>query len=97
MKQLKLLFITASVFLASFSTSVVVADDFLMVATSLCEYTKANDRNKIRKKLRRSKMKLRAIYGDIKCNDQTLYKFAVASNADEVVKFYEKKIKHSKL
>jgi len=97
MKQLKLLIITASIFLASFSTPVVVADDFLMVATALCEYTKANDRNKIRKKLRRSKMKLRSIYEDIKCNDKTLYKFAIASNADEVMKFYEKKIKQSKL
>ncbi len=97
MNQLKLVLIIISILSASVFTKPVAADDFLGVATALCEYTKANDRNKIRKKLRRAKMKIRKIYGDIKCNDKTLYNFAVASNADDVVKFYETKIKQAKL
>ena len=97
MKQLKFVLILIAFISVSMTTKLSAADDFVKVATAICEYTKANDRNKIRKKLRRAKMKIRSIYGDIKCNDQTLYNFAVTSNAEDVVKYYETKIKASKL
>ena len=67
--------------------------NFMVLATSLCEYTKANNHNEIRKQIRKSGYKLRKIYDDIKCNGQTLHEFAKANSSEDVVAFYEKKIK----
>jgi hypothetical protein len=87
----------AMILMASFMTSttspVKANGDFLVLATSLCEYTKVDDRNKIRKSLKKAGVKLRRIYDDIKCNDQSLYEFAKANNATEVMSYYEKKVK----
>ena len=85
--------IAATIF-ASFSyTAPTKADDLLVLATSLCEYTKANDRNEIRKRLKKSRIKLRKIYKDIQCNGKSLYEFAEVNNATEVMAYYEKKVK----
>lgn len=78
-------------------TRPVASDEFMVLATALCDYTKANDRTQIRKKLKRAKMKLRKIYSGITCNEKTLHQFAVDNNADDVVKFYETKIKAENL
>ena len=86
--------ITSIVFLLGMTfTSPAKANDFMVLATSLCEYTKANNRNEIRKRVRKSGLKLRKIYDDITCNGQTLHEFATANNATDVVAYYEKKIK----
>lgn len=69
------------------------ANDFLVLATSLCEYTKVNDRNEIRKRLKKAGVKLRRIYDDIRCDGKTLYEFAQANNASDVMAYYEKKAK----
>jgi len=79
------------------TTKPVYSDSFLLLATALCDYTKANDRSKIRKKLRRNKVKIRRVYDGITCNGKTLHQFAVHYKADDVVKFYETKVKASKL
>jgi hypothetical protein len=97
MKSIKVI-----IFLTLFLTPVMVtkpiySDDFLILATALCDYTKANDRSKIRKKLKHFKMKIRKIYEGITCDGKTLHQFAIASNAEDVVKFYETKIKAGKL
>ena len=97
MKPLKVI-----VFLTLFLSPVLVtkpvaADDAMILATALCEYTKANDRSKIRKKLKRFKVKLRKIYKDTTCNGKSLHEFAKENNAEDVVKFYETKIKADKL
>ena len=67
--------------------------DLLVLATSLCEYTKANDRNEIRKRLKKSGIKLRRIYDDIQCDGKSLYEFAQANEASDVMAYYEKKVK----
>ena len=76
-----------------FTAPAKASNDFIILATSLCEYTKANDRSQIRKQIRRSGLKLRKIYDDITCNGQSLHEFAKANNAEDVIAFYEKKIK----
>ena len=96
MKSIKII-----IFLTLFLTPVIAtkptySDDFLLLATALCDLTKINDRSKIRKKLKRAKMKLRKIYEGITCDGKTLHAFAIANNADDVVKFYETKIKEGK-
>ena len=69
------------------------ADDLYVLATSLCEYTKANDRNEIRKRLKKSRVKLRNVYDAIECNGKSLYQFAEANNATDVMAYYKKKVK----
>ncbi|MFT5451353.1 MAG: hypothetical protein ACI9N9_000837 [Enterobacterales bacterium] len=95
-------FIKIIIFLTLFLTPTLVtkpiySDDFLLLATALCDYTKANDRSKIRKKLKRFKQKIRKVYNGISCNGKTLHQFAKDNNADDVVKFYETKVKANKL
>ena len=90
---------TALISIALFSsvtfTTQVKANDFLILATSLCEYTKANDRNEIRKVLKKSRLKIRRIYNDIQCNGMSLYDFAKANDANEVMAYYRKKAMRS--
>ena len=83
---------TAIVGSVSFTTPA-KADDLYVLATSLCEYTKANDRNEIRKRLKKSRVKLRNVYDAIECNGQKLYQFAEANNATDVMAYYKKKVK----
>ena len=39
-------------------------------ATSLCEYTKADDKNRIRKLLSDNKLNVRKIYDSVQCNNE---------------------------
>lgn len=61
-------------------------------ATSMCEYTKADDKNRIRKLLSDNKMNVRKIYDSVKCNNESLIKFAMRSDAYEVGSFYVKQM-----
>ena len=97
MKSIKIILFLSLFLTPLLATKPIHSDDFLILATALCDYTKANDRNKIRKKLKRFKLKLRKVYGGITCDGKTLHKFAIANNADDVVKFYETKVKAGKL
>jgi hypothetical protein len=69
------------------------ANDFLVLATSLCENTKVDNKSGIRKALKKHGVKIRRIYDDIKCNDMSLHAFAKANGAEEVAAWYEKKVK----
>ena len=77
----------------SMTPATIKSNDFLVLATSLCENTKANDRNAIRKALKKAGVKLRRIYTDIRCDGKTLYDFAKEHNAKDVMAYYEKKAK----
>lgn len=61
-------------------------------ATSMCEYTKADDKNRIRKLLSDNKLNVRKIYDSVKCNNESLIKFAMRSDAYEVGSFYVKQM-----
>lgn len=53
----------------------------------VCEYVQANDKSRLRSFLKQNKIKLRKIYSDFKCNDNTLLIFAAKSQALEVGEF----------
>ena len=92
MKKLISTTLISAAIIGSFSfTAPAKADDLYVLATSLCEYTKANDRNEIRKVLKKSRLKIRRIYNDIQCNGMSLYDFAKANDANEVMAYYRKK------
>ena len=59
---------------------------------SLCEYTKADDKNRIRKLLSDNKVNVRKIYDNVQCNKESLIKFAMRSDAYEVGSFYVKQM-----
>lgn len=68
-------------------------DDLVRLATALCDYTKANDRSMLRKKLKDANLNLRRIYGGLLCAKDdvyaggTLLRTAVAHNAGDSMEF----------
>lgn len=82
-----------TVVLALFSSSLLLStsaradDDTDRLLVSICEYTKANDRSNLRKKIKAADLQLRRIYGGIICDGQSLLRLAVASNANEAAEF----------
>lgn len=59
---------------------------------SLCEYTKADDKNRVRKVLSDNKMNVRKIYDAVKCNGDSLIQFAIRNDAYETGSFYVKQM-----
>jgi hypothetical protein len=59
---------------------------------SLCEYTKADDKSRIRKLLSDNKVNVRKIYDAVKCNNDSLIKFAMRSDAYEAGSFFVKQM-----
>lgn len=50
----------------------------------ICEYTAINDKKRLRKFLKASKVKMRSIFNSIECNGQNLLVFSASSNALDV-------------
>jgi len=70
------------------------ADQGIILAKAICEYIIVDDRSRIRKKLKRAKLKLRAIYKDTTCNGMSLLKWAEKHDAEESIKFIKTKVKN---
>ncbi|KKL04760.1 hypothetical protein LCGC14_2612860, partial [marine sediment metagenome] len=80
MIKLSTLLIASAVFSGSvFFSAPVKADDQL--AISICEYIAADDKNRLRDKLKTSRVKIRNIYDAVLCNGNNLLRHAIASNA----------------
>lgn len=82
------------------STSLVVSKsahsaDPLVV--SICNFVAADDKSRLRKKLRNSKVKLRNIYDGIACDGMTLLQFAMKKNSNNVGKYIVKRLPSGKL
>ncbi len=50
----------------------------------ICEYVSINDKKRLRKYLKSSKLKIRTIFDSIQCNGKNVLVFAAASNALDV-------------
>ena len=61
------------------ATPAVVAQEQL--AASMCDYVKADDKNRFRKILSDNRLRLRNIYDGVMCNGTSLIRFAVTNNA----------------
>ena len=68
------------------------ADSIGRLAVSLCDYSKNDDRNSIRKKVKSSGMKLRKIYSGIKCGGDSLLRVAISGNAMNSASYLVKKV-----
>ena len=51
------------------------------LAASMCDYVKADDKNRLRKILSDNRLRLRNIYDGVICDGLPLIRFAVKSNA----------------
>ncbi|MBQ4832892.1 DUF3718 domain-containing protein [Pseudoalteromonas sp. MMG010] len=71
------------------------ADDQL--AVSICEYIASNDKNRLRSKLKSSRIKIRNVYDAIACNGNNLLRHAVASNAVDTGEYIVKNLSKSSL
>jgi len=70
----------ASIVAASFTyVPAVHAEDNLSLR--ICEYVSANDKKRLRKFLKKSKLKIRTVFDKIQCNNKNLLEFAAASQA----------------
>ena len=80
----KVLLLSCLVLSATSFSSVASADD---MAQRICEYVAANDKDRLRSYLKSSKIKIRSIYSDIKCNGQNILVFSGTNSALEVGEF----------
>lgn len=62
------------------------------LAASMCDYIKADDKNRFRKLLSDNRLRLRNIYDGIMCDGHPLVRFAVVSNAAGAGEFIIKQL-----
>jgi hypothetical protein len=67
------------------------------LAASLCDYVAADDKNRIRKKLKETRVKLRNIYDGVSCGGNNLIRHAVINNADKAGTYIVKQISKGEL
>lgn len=76
--------------IAGFYSTQVQAED--QMAASMCDYIKADDKNRLRKLLSDNRLRLRNIYDGVMCNGQNMVRFAVANNATNAGEFIIKQL-----
>ncbi|MGL4713283.1 MAG: DUF3718 domain-containing protein [Shewanella sp.] len=67
------------------------------IAASICDYVKANDKNRLRKKLKESRVKLRQVYSGIHCDGASLLRTAYGVSANDVGEFVAKRLSATEL
>ena len=83
--------ITAS----AFSMPVQANSDQL--AANICNYVQTNDKNRLRKKLKENRVKLRNIYSGVTCDGNSLLRTAMNNGSDKVGTFIAKRLSVSEL
>lgn len=67
------------------------------IAASMCDYIKADDKNRFRKVLTENRLRLRNIYDGVVCDGLSMVRFAVKSNAAGVGEFIIKQLPASQI
>ncbi|QIR13743.1 DUF3718 domain-containing protein [Shewanella aestuarii] len=86
----------AALIVASSVSAPAVANGDQLVA-NICDYVKSDDKNRLRKKLKESRVKLRNIYASISCDGSSLLRTAYSANANDVGEFIAKRLPSSDL
>ncbi|MBR9726404.1 DUF3718 domain-containing protein [Shewanella intestini] len=86
----------AVIFVASFVSTPAVANSN-QLAANICNYVKSDDKNRLRKKLKESRVKLRNIYSGISCDGSSLLRTAYNSNANNIGEFIAKRLSSKEL
>ena len=95
MKLLSVALVTVALSASLSISKPAFADDALVV--SICNFVAADDKNRLRKKLRSSKVKLRNIYDGVTCDGLNLLQFAMKKKANNVGEYIVKRLPTSKL
>lgn len=67
------------------------------LAANICNYVQADDKNRLRKKLKESRVKLRNIYSGVSCDGDSLLRTALKSGSNKVGTFVAKRLPASDL
>jgi len=67
------------------------------IAASMCDYIKADDKNRFRKVLTENRLRLRNIYDGVLCDGLSMVRFAVKHNAAGVGEFIIKQLPASQI
>ena len=68
----------------------VQANDQLVA--NICNYVQADDKNRLRKKLKEARVKLRNVYEGVACDGDSLLRYAMKSGANDVGEFMAKRL-----
>ncbi|MFT5789277.1 MAG: hypothetical protein ACI8SJ_001393 [Shewanella sp.] len=79
----------------SISTPALANQDQL--AANICNYVVSDDKNRLRKKLKESRVKLRNIYDGVSCDGDSLLRLAMKSGSNAVGTFVAKRLPASDL
>ncbi|MDF0533247.1 DUF3718 domain-containing protein [Shewanella yunxiaonensis] len=72
------------------------ADDAAFIA-GICDYVKSNDKNRLRKKLKENRVKLRNIYPGVVCDGTSLLRIAFQSKSEETGEYIAKRLSGNEL
>ncbi|QSX30686.1 DUF3718 domain-containing protein [Shewanella cyperi] len=89
--------IAALIAASSVSVSTPAMADTDQLVASICDYVKSNDKNRLRKKLKESRVKLRNVYSGISCDGISLLRTAYVANAADVGEFIAKRLSAAEL
>ncbi|MCG9695812.1 DUF3718 domain-containing protein [Shewanella sp. Isolate11] len=93
---MRLLPMTIAVVIAASAYSVPVKANDQLVA-NICNYVQADDKNRLRSKLKETRVKLRNVYTGIACDGESLLRFAMKSGANDVGSFMAKRLSTDEL
>lgn len=88
---MRLLPTTIAVVIAASAYSVPVHANEQLVA-NICNYVQADDKNRLRSKLKETRVKLRNVYQGLTCDGDSLLRFAMKSGANDVGSFMAKRL-----
>ncbi|AXV66245.1 MULTISPECIES: DUF3718 domain-containing protein [Pseudoalteromonas] len=95
MMKLPNMLLAAAVVTASVAYTAPVKADDQQLALSLCEYIAADDKNRLRDKLKSSRVKIRNIIDAFKCNDNNMLRHAIVSGANDTGEYIVKRLPSS--
>jgi ankyrin repeat protein len=87
----------AALIAASFVSAPAIAADTDQLVANICDYVKSDDKSRLRKKMKESRVKLRNVYSGISCDGSSLLRTAYNSNANNVGEFIAKRLPSSDL
>ncbi|TYK65684.1 DUF3718 domain-containing protein [Colwellia echini] len=54
------------------------------IGTTICEYVASDNKNRLRSLLKQNKLKIRHIFGELRCNGQNILEFSATSGSLDV-------------
>lgn len=94
---MRLLPVAIAALIAASSVSAPAVANTEQLVANICDYVKSDDKNRLRKKMKETRVKLRNVYSSISCDGSSLLRSAYNSNANDVGEFIAKRMPSSDL